>query len=140
MRSPTLSASLASIALLIAAAIPASATSLTRIETGPVRGGAIVTEEAGVRVIRPLPPLRHLIINPDGRTPLNLTIEDRNVFVQHHYYGVAAEGDEGAGRFVGGYGGYGLYLPRRHRGHRHHRGPRPGAHMIHVPSAARGAR
>ncbi len=43
----------------------------TRIETRPFYG-AVVTIEHGVRVIRPLPPTQHLIINPNGATPLVL--------------------------------------------------------------------
>ena len=33
-----------------------------------------VTIEQGVRVYRPVPPTQHLIINPDGTTPLQLNI------------------------------------------------------------------
>ena len=59
-----------------AAVVPLSAAnaqvaSTTRIETQPVYG-AVVTYESGVRVFRPIPPTRHMIINPDGRTPLIL--------------------------------------------------------------------
>jgi hypothetical protein len=43
----------------------------TRIETRPYYG-AVVTIENGVRVYRPIPPTTHLIINPDGLTPMNL--------------------------------------------------------------------
>lgn len=121
-----------SVGLLLPAAAPASAASLTRIETRPFYG-AVVTEEEGVRVFRPLPPHRHVIINPEGRTPLNLTIEDRNVVVHHNYAAPADIGAEGAGRFVGGYG---AYLPR-HRGERTHMRrdtSRGVGHIIHVPS------
>ncbi|MBO6509091.1 MAG: hypothetical protein JJ979_11555 [Roseibium sp.] len=34
--------------------------------------GAIVTKEAGVLVFRGLPPTRKVIVNPGGKTPLNL--------------------------------------------------------------------
>ena len=141
MRRPPIATSLASLALLLASVPAATAASLTRIETGPVYGAATVTVEHGVQVYRPLPPLRHMILNPEGRTPLNLTIEDRNVVVQHHYYGVASEDSgEGAGRFVGGYG-LGWGCPRVHRGdrgHRHARRSRPGGYMIRVPSGSHG--
>ena len=43
----------------------------TRIETQPVYG-AVITYESGVRVFRPIPPTQHMIINPDGQTPLGL--------------------------------------------------------------------
>lgn len=45
----------------------------TRIETRPYYG-AVVTIENGVRVYRPVPPTTHLIINPDGLTPLAIGI------------------------------------------------------------------
>jgi hypothetical protein len=135
MRRPSIVPSLASLCLLLASVPAANAASLTRIETRPVYGAAIVTEEAGVTVYRPLPPLRYLILNPEGRTPLNLTIEDRNVFVQHHYYGVpSADGVEIVG-------GYSAGLPRVYHGkrrHRHVHRSRPGGYMISVPAAARG--
>lgn len=48
----------------------------TRVETRPFYG-ATVTLEEGVRVFRPLPPHDRIIINPAGRTPLNLSYEER---------------------------------------------------------------
>ncbi len=71
--------------LLIAAgamagvSISASAepSSVTRIESRPFYG-AIVTIEEGVRVFRPLPAHRRIIINPEHRTPLNLSIAERS--------------------------------------------------------------
>lgn len=141
MRRPPIAISLASLCLLLASVPVATAASLTRIETGPVSGAAIVTEEAGVRVFRPLPPLRYMIINPEGRTPLNLTFEERNVFVQHHQYNVISIDEaDGAGQFVGGYG---LGLPYVYR-HRHDgrkaRHSRPGGYMVRPPGGARGRR
>jgi hypothetical protein len=55
---------------------PASAQDayLTRIEPRPFYG-ATVTIEEGVRVFRPLPATRHMIINPN-QTPLNLAFSD----------------------------------------------------------------
>jgi len=47
----------------------------TRIEPSPVYG-ATVTIEEGVRVFRPLPSERHVIVNPGGRTPLSLNYYD----------------------------------------------------------------
>jgi hypothetical protein len=143
MRPSSIATSLASLSLLLATVCMANAASLTRIETGPVYGAATVTVEHGVQVYRPLPPLRHMIVNPDGRTPLNLTIEDRNIVVRHYYYGVASEDTGGsADRFVGGYSlGWG-YPGVRHgkRGHRHARRSRPGGYLIRVPSGGRGGR
>jgi hypothetical protein len=50
----------------------------TRIETRPYYG-AVTTIEHGVRVMRPLPPERYVIINPNG-TPLSLSISESNVY------------------------------------------------------------
>jgi hypothetical protein len=47
----------------------------TRIENSNVYG-ATVTMEEGVRVFRPLPSERHVIVNPEGRTPLSLNYYD----------------------------------------------------------------
>jgi len=61
------------------AAFPISASaqeaSTTRIETRPFYG-ATVTLEAGVRVFRPLPPHSKVVINPGGKTPVNLGFEE----------------------------------------------------------------
>lgn len=57
----------------------------TRIETRPFYG-ATVTLEEGVRVFRPLPPDRHVIINPGAQTPLSLN--ETNIYehrVIHNY-------------------------------------------------------
>ncbi|MBY0560883.1 hypothetical protein [Hyphomicrobium sp.] len=52
----------------------------TRIETRPYYG-AVVTLEHGVRVYRPLPPDRYVVINPD-RVPLSLSISETNIYGQ----------------------------------------------------------
>lgn len=51
--------------------------STIRIEPRPVYG-ATVTIEEGVRVFRPLPPEKYVIVNPNG-TPLNLGLSETNV-------------------------------------------------------------
>lgn len=56
----------------------------TRIEPRPFYG-AVVTLEEGVRVIRPLPPERQVIINPNG-TPLNLGFNDTRVVEESRVY------------------------------------------------------
>lgn len=46
--------------------------------------GAIVTKEAGVLVFRGLPPTRKVVVNPGGKTPLELRhteVNETNVFV-----------------------------------------------------------
>jgi hypothetical protein len=65
-----------SVSLLASAAAAESFT--TRIEPRPFYG-AVVTLEEGVRVIRPLPPERQVIINPNG-TPLSLSYSDSRVY------------------------------------------------------------
>jgi hypothetical protein len=67
------SVSLLLLASLLAPAALAEPAHTTRIETRPYYG-AIVTIEHGVRVYRPVPPTQHLIVNPDGTTPLQLNI------------------------------------------------------------------
>jgi hypothetical protein len=56
----------------------------TRIETRPFYG-AVVTLEEGVRVFRPLPPERQVIINPNG-TSLSLGFNDTRVYEQSSNY------------------------------------------------------
>ena len=62
-----------SLLLLMASASAALAQQTTRIETRPYYG-AVVTIEHGVRVYRPVPPTTHLIVNPDGATPLEINV------------------------------------------------------------------
>jgi hypothetical protein len=134
MRRPLLSTSLLSLSLLIVGASAAAAASLTRIETRPFYGATITIEE-GVRVFRPLPPHRQIIINPDGKTPLNLTFEERNVTVNQYQTITEPEADDV--RF--GYGG-GFYpgYPLKDRRFRHHRRHHGGGHLIHVPRSGLG--
>lgn len=62
-------------ALLAATAAHAQDAHTTRIEPRNVYGATITVEE-GVRVFRPLPSERHVIVNPGGRTPLSLNYYD----------------------------------------------------------------
>ena len=62
---------IAGAAIVFAASAMAESAHTTRIETQRYYG-AIVTLEHGVRVTRPLPPTQHMIINPDGATPLSI--------------------------------------------------------------------
>lgn len=59
----------------------AGGASTTRIETTNVYG-ATVTIEEGVRVFRPMPSDRHVIVNPGGRTPLELNVYDPGLAAQ----------------------------------------------------------
>lgn len=72
MTSKQLTATLAAIGALISLPALAQEAYTTRIEPRAY-AGAIVTMEAGVRVFRPMPPTRHVIVNPEGRTPLSLS-------------------------------------------------------------------
>lgn len=84
-------------AAFLCAAAPAMAQTLTRIETKPFYG-AVVTIEEGVRVFRPLPPTGNMIINPDGRTPLNISINEvREVPAGGAGYPVTGGYDNGGG-------------------------------------------
>jgi hypothetical protein len=51
--------------------------STIRIEPRPVYGATVSLEE-GVRVYRPLPPERYVIVNPNG-TPVNIGISEKRV-------------------------------------------------------------
>lgn len=89
--SRTLFAGLAAAAAVVVTA-PAFAQDAytTRIEPRAFYG-ATVTIEEGVRVFRPLPAQRHVIINPGGATPLSLGYNDTRITEQstsrNYYYG-----------------------------------------------------
>jgi hypothetical protein len=115
---------LAAAAQFFAAALPAAAQGYTtRIEPRPFYG-AVVTLEEGVRVIRPLPPDRHVIINPDFKTPLSLgfnetTVNERRIIQNYNYTNsdrspvVYGRGSIGWG--IGGAGGH--HRMRHHMRH-----------------------
>ena len=102
----------------------------TRIETRPFYG-ATVTLEEGVRVFRPLPPDRHVIINPGGQTPLSLN--ETNIYehrVIHNYnHDQASDGTPviignrsaswGIGLERGQYGHFGIMRGHSAFGHGH---------------------
>ena len=67
------------VCLAMAGPVIAQDASTTRIETRPYYG-AVVTIEAGVRVFRPLPPTKKVIINPDGQVPLSLGFNETRVY------------------------------------------------------------
>lgn len=110
---------LAALALAATLAAPAAAIAgesyTTRIEPRAYYG-ATVTIEQGVRVWRPLPPVRHMIINPDHGTSLSLNHTDvRETRTNHNYnynYNYSG-GDRGYGY---GYGG-GIGFPQGERKH-----------------------
>lgn len=68
--------------VVAAAGLLAVAATATYAESGTTRivhdepYGAIVTKEAGVLVFRGLPPTRKVIVNPEGKTPLDLRLTE----------------------------------------------------------------
>lgn len=117
-------AAMAGLAVLAAGVVvgdgaAAGQASTTRIEPRPFYG-AVITLEEGVRVFRPLPRLRHMIINPGHRTPLNLTIEERREVSRNYHYYQGGGGESGAS--TGGASGglpYGFGGDHGGRGVRH---------------------
>lgn len=101
------------VALVVMTAMAASALAgeayTTRIEPRGFYGATISIEE-GVRVFRPLPPVRHVIVNPEGRTPLSLSYTDVRVHEQRSYYDASGGQRPGATYYGGGLGiGGGFY-------------------------------
>ena len=122
--------SLLAIAMLAAAPSmsPANAQSSTiRIEPRPYYG-AVVTIEQGVRVWRPLPPTRHMIINPTN-APVSVNVTDVRESVHH-----SGTVNGGALPYAGGYGGSRLGGPGYFVG----RSVRPLGHRYGRPGALRG--
>lgn len=120
---------LAAFALAAAAALcPAAAQSTIRIEPRPFYG-ATVTLEEGVRVFRPLPPHKYVIINPGNRTPLNLSLYEERTSYNTYDYSSPAEATPGVS-----YGGVGFvdnFGRRHHRQDRHHRFHRRVPKRVH---------
>jgi hypothetical protein len=117
---------LSSVAALLPVSASASEATTTRIETRPFYG-ATVTLEAGVRVFRPLPPHSKVIINPGGKTPVNLGFEE-NRWVSHntntnynHNYERSVGTNDGQ---IGGFIADGHKRQRPHHRSHHGRGAR----------------
>lgn len=119
MSRPLIAAGL-TLAAAVAMAAPAWAESFTtRIEPRAFYG-AVVTVEEGVRVFRPLPPQRHVIVNPGGMTPLSLDFNDTRITEQstsHNYFYDEGGGDRAFGVGVGGFGHGGFHKGRHGKGH-----------------------
>ena len=106
---PALHLATAAVAMLFAAGSAAAEGYTTRIEPRPFYG-AVVTLEEGVRVIRPLPPERHVIINPGNATPLSLGFNETRVYENRtirNYNSNSASNSNAYGRSYYGVGGYG---------------------------------
>jgi hypothetical protein len=110
----------ASSAIFAAPAVAADAFT-TRIEPRPYYG-AVVTMEAGVRVFRPLPATRHVIVNPGGQTPLNLSYEDVRIKEESRSYNYNYNYNEPrySTPAIGGF--FPGFRHRHHGGHGHHKG------------------
>ena len=72
----------ASASSLLATSALAQDPSLIRVEPRPYYG-ATVTIEEGVRVFRPLPKTKTMIINPGQRSPLHITVDGQQRASQH---------------------------------------------------------
>ncbi len=111
--------------LLPLAAASAEGAQTVRIEPRPYYG-AVVTVERGVRVWRPLPPTRHMIINPTN-APVSVNITDIRETVQHT--GPSGGAAASASASTGGHAGAPSYYygrPHRHSGRAGNRQHRSG--------------
>lgn len=104
-----------SAATMMAISAPLSAAETVRIETRPFYG-ATVTLEEGVRVFRPLPADKRVVINPGGRTPLSLNFQDSrsvsNNFStsdNNYHYNDGSNGNHSDGYAGDGYPRYGSH-------------------------------
>ena len=100
----------------------------TRIEPRPFYG-ATVTLEEGVRVIRPLPPERQVIINPGNATPLSLGFNETHVYenrvVRNYNYGDGGNSNVSSSSravYRGGAAFYGPGIIFNRGGHGEHHG------------------
>jgi hypothetical protein len=112
-------------ALAAAAAAPSAAlaeSSTIRIEPRPYQG-ATVTIEHNVRVYRPLPTIKQVIINPN-QTPLYLSYAEVNEQRENHNYNYNYNYDRDA-YAVPGYGGGVGFFPNRFTGRPLHRPHKP---------------
>ena len=121
----TAAAALASFAVA-GQALAQSQAATIRIEPRPYYGASITLEQ-GVRVWRPLPTTKYVIINPDNKTPLNLNLADvrEHVTSENHYYDHSSAGQGGDIVGGGGFGGVPRFganrFPHRMNDRRHHR-------------------
>ncbi|SRR6056297_2010736 len=113
----------------LAASAYASDAQTIRVEPRAIYG-ATVSLEAGVRVYRPLPPTKKMIIN-SGNSPVNISVNETKKTVTHRSKATYPRGTSGSGYY--GAGSVGGYIPfhrfkGRHKGGGHGRrgGGRPG--------------
>jgi hypothetical protein len=99
MRRLSMSAFAAIFALVPVGAASAEGAQTVRIEPRPYYG-AVVTVEQGVRVWRPLPPTRHMIINPTN-APVSVNITDIRERVEYSGPSATAHASASAGSTAG---------------------------------------
>ena len=134
-RIPALALALLVPALAWTTAAGAQSSSTIRIEPRNIQG-ATVSLENGVRVWRPLPATRYVVVNPGGRTPLALGLELPPVGGagygpgNGHGYAPAPGPDHGYGYGAVPHYGAAYGLPFYGRGF-HARGPKRFGHRAH---------
>ena len=104
------------VSVLASTAVAHAESATIRIEPRPYHG-AVVTLEQGVRVWRPLPPPRYVIINPN-QTPLSLGLTDIREQSTSHNYFYGANGGAQVNVDGGVVGGWPV-IGRDHHGRRH---------------------
>jgi hypothetical protein len=91
----------------------------TRIEPRPFYG-ATVTLEEGVRVFRPLPVTRHVVINPGNKASVSVNYNEERTYnySRSDNYDHSSGGNGGEGRYggTGYYGGFPIGTPATHNG------------------------
>ena len=93
-----------SLAAFLGAGAPAALaqSGTLRIEPRPVYGATVSLEE-GVRVYRPIPADRYVIVNPNG-TPVNLSIAESNITETRRSYSKSVNNHNYNGSPWGNYG------------------------------------
>jgi hypothetical protein len=103
-------ASVLAVSAIVAASAAFAQSSTIRIEPRPVYG-ATVTIEEGVRVYRPLPPDKYVIVNPNG-TPVNLGVAEVNMTETRRSYSKSVNKNYNyGGPWNGWWGGYRPCIP-----------------------------
>jgi hypothetical protein len=125
---------LASMCLVLSMSTASAQGYTTRIEPRPFYG-ATVTLEEGVRVIRPLPPERQVIINPGNATPLSLGFNETHVYenrtIRNYNYNEGGSSSSGHSSYRGRAGFYGPSFGQGnayHLGGGNHRGGHGSGH------------
>lgn len=108
-------------ALAFATAAVAGDAATIRIEPRPFYGATITLEE-GVRVFRPLPVQKYVVINPENKTPLGLNLTDVKETRHNYNTNNNANYNTFSGSDHSGAHGYPAYVGSPHRGGKGHGG------------------